>query len=612
MNEFSKIILGKSGETDATLDVNELISTRLLIQGNSGAGKSWLIRRICEQLFGKIPVIIIDPEGDFPSLRKKFDYVLVGQNGETPAQVDTAQMVAHRLLDLRASAVCDIYELKPRERHEWVRLFLEAIIDAPKSLWRPTIIVVDEAHIFCPEKGQGESEASEAMKDLATRGRKRGFAGIYATQRIAMLSKTVTAQMLNRLVGMTFEDIDLDRAADLLSITRQERLDFNSQMKVIDPGYFYGIGRAISKERILIRVGPVQTSHPKPGSADYGAAPPPAPEKVKALISRLADIPQAVAEKAHTETELRMEIKSLRDQLILAQQEKPVREVVKQAPPKIETRLKIKEVKIPLVKERQIKRLEKTLDRAEKLVERTEALGKPFFESASKLRNSIASLLSVDPAKILGDEEKKFADAQKEQEKVAGVERAVTEKKTEAPADPADTALTNPRLAILRGLRELLHLDIDVPSRDHLAGWLGIKVTGSFRNNLGALRTGGYVNYEGDGVLLTSEGLKVAPPSSVQVTSQAIFEHVLGAVTGPQAEILKVLRAKHPEWMAREDVAAALGIAVTGSFRNNLGRLHSSQMIEYGSGEKKNCLKCAGWMFVNKSPAPAQVGEAAV
>ena len=142
VEDTSRIMLGKSGENDAWLDVNELISTRLLIQGNSGAGKSWVIRRICEQLFGKIPVIIIDPEGDFASLREKFDYVLVGQNGETPAQIDTAQMVAHRLLDLRASAVCDIYELKPRERHEWVRLFLEAVIDAPKNLCRPTIIRV--------------------------------------------------------------------------------------------------------------------------------------------------------------------------------------------------------------------------------------------------------------------------------------------------------------------------------------------------------------------------------------------------------------------------------------------------------------------------------------
>lgn len=600
MSEFAQIVLGKTGEKDAFLDVNELISTRLLIQGNSGAGKSWIIRRICEQLFGKIPVIIIDPEGDFATLREKFDYVLVGQNGETPAQIDTAQMVAHRLLDLRASAVCDIYELKPRERHEWVRLFLEAVIDAPKSLWRPTIIIVDEAHIFCPEKGQGESEASEAMKDLATRGRKRGFAGIYATQRIAMLAKTVTAQMLNRLVGMTFEDIDLDRAADLLSIPRGERMAFNSEMKVEEPGNFYGLGRAISKERIKIRIGPVKTSHPKPGSANYGAAPPPAPEKVKALLSKLSDIPQVVAERAHTETELRMEIKNLRDRLVEAERKGAAKASVevKEGPVKIETKLKIKEIRIPTVKDRQIKRLEKTLDRAEKLVERTEALGQPFLESADKLRKTVASILSIDPEKMLKAETEKFEAEKKEQEKVEKTQAAIATANDAAPGTPVDVELTNPRLTILRALRELMHIDIDVPSREQLAGWLGIKVTGSFRNNLGALRTGGYINYEGDGVLINKEGLRVAPAPTVEVTHKAIFEHLLRAVTGPQAEILKIVHGRHPEWMSREDLAAALGIAVTGSFRNNLGRLHTAKMLEYGSGEKKNFVKCADWMFV--------------
>lgn len=603
----SHISIGKSGENDAFIDVNELISTRLLIQGNSGAGKSWVIRRICEQLFGKIPVIIIDPESDFATLREKFDYVLVGTGGETPAEVDTAPLVAHRLLDLRASAVCDIYELKPKQRHEWVRLFLEAIIDAPKSLWRPTIIIVDEAHVFSPEKGQGESEASEAMKDLATRGRKRGFCGIYATQRIAMLSKTVTAQMLNRLVGMTFEDIDLDRAADLLSISRAERMAFNSQMKVMDPGNFYGIGRAISKERILIRIGPVKTSHPKPGSAAYGAAPPPAPEKVKALMSKLSDIPQVVHERAHTETELRMEIKDLRTKLSEALSRPAPAAVVKEGPTRIETKVKIKEVKIPAVEDSDIRRLEKTLDRAEKLIEKTTALGAPFLDAAEKLKESLGSLLEFDPEKMLAgrtsevmEEEETRAPARPVGRPHAAVQAPkIAPKPVQTPEAPAvDVELTNPRLTILRALRELMHIDIDVPSREQLAGWLGIKVTGSFRNNLGALRTGGYVNYEGDGVLINKEGLRVAPPPAVEVTHKAIFEHVLRAVTGPQGEILKIVHSKHPEWMTREELAAALGIAVTGSFRNNLGRLHSAKMLDYGSGEKKNHVKCADWMFV--------------
>jgi hypothetical protein len=40
-----------------------------------------------------------------------------------------------------------------------VKLFLEALVDAPKQLWHPVLVVLDEAHVFCPEKGQAKRRA---------------------------------------------------------------------------------------------------------------------------------------------------------------------------------------------------------------------------------------------------------------------------------------------------------------------------------------------------------------------------------------------------------------------------------------------------------------------
>jgi len=42
-------------------------------------------------------------------------------------------------------------------------------------------VLLDEAHVFCPE--QSQSEAQGAVTDLATRGRKRGYGLVMATQR---------------------------------------------------------------------------------------------------------------------------------------------------------------------------------------------------------------------------------------------------------------------------------------------------------------------------------------------------------------------------------------------------------------------------------------------
>jgi hypothetical protein len=59
----SKIVIGQSEGKQLKLDVDLLITSRLLIQANSGGGKSWLLRRLAEQCWGKVQTIIIDPRG---------------------------------------------------------------------------------------------------------------------------------------------------------------------------------------------------------------------------------------------------------------------------------------------------------------------------------------------------------------------------------------------------------------------------------------------------------------------------------------------------------------------------------------------------------------------
>lgn len=312
------IIVGQTQKGDLKLDIDVLLRTRMLIQANSGGGKSFLMRRLAEQLFGKVQVIIIDPEGEFPTLREKFGYVLVGQGGETSADVRSAGLVAEKLLELNASAVCDIFESfrkNPQGRHAWVKAFCNALLDAPKRLWHPAVIIIDEVHKFAPEKGAGESEASESVIGLATAGRKRGFCLVGATQRLGKVRKDMTAEMLNRLVGPTFEDLDLVRAADLLSVAPEDKKEFFAQMRMLEPGSFFALGRALCKERMLVKIGPVQTTHPEMGSATYASAPPPTPDKVKALLPKLADLPQQAEEKQRTVEGLQKEVRELKMKL---------------------------------------------------------------------------------------------------------------------------------------------------------------------------------------------------------------------------------------------------------------------------------------------------------
>lgn len=314
---MGSVIIGKGPQGNVGLELNTLLRTHLLIWASTGGGKSWLIRRLAEQLFGKVPVIIIDREGEFPSLREHYGYVLVGPGGETPADVRSAKLLAETLLRVRASAVCDLFELKHETRAQWVKVFLDSLVDAPKSLWGPTVIVIDEAHLFCPEKGQGESEAYGAVCDLLSVGRKRGYGIILATQRLSKLSKNATAEMYNQAAGPTAQQADRERAAYEMGIAKRkgEVEEFSESLRRLEAGNFYFQGRAISMDRLLVRVGDVRTTHAEAGSGKHSAGPPPPPEKVKALLPKLADLPKQAEEKAKTEAQLRSEIRSLHAQL---------------------------------------------------------------------------------------------------------------------------------------------------------------------------------------------------------------------------------------------------------------------------------------------------------
>lgn len=93
---------------------------------------------------------------------------------------------------------------------------MTALVNLPKRLWHPVLVVVDEAHVFCPERGTAESGA--AVVDLATRGRKRGLCAVLATQRLSKLRKDAAAELNNVLIGRTGLDVDMKRAGDALGL----------------------------------------------------------------------------------------------------------------------------------------------------------------------------------------------------------------------------------------------------------------------------------------------------------------------------------------------------------------------------------------------------------
>jgi uncharacterized protein len=246
-----------SGGQPATLDIEELLATRLLVQGNSGSGKSHLLRRLLEQSAPWVQQVIIDPEGDFVTLADKYGHVVV--DGErTEAELVG---IATRIRQHRVSCVLTLEGLEIDDQMRAASHFLNGLFDADREYWYPVLVVVDEAQMFAPAAaGEVSDDARKislgAMTNLMCRGRKRGLAGVIATQRLAKLAKNVAAEASNFLMGRTFLDIDMARAADLLGMDRRQAEMFRDLKR----GNFVALGPALSRRPLPISIGTVETS----------------------------------------------------------------------------------------------------------------------------------------------------------------------------------------------------------------------------------------------------------------------------------------------------------------------------------------------------------------
>ncbi|WP_330083269.1 ATP-binding protein [Methylocystis iwaonis] len=247
----------RAGGATALLDLEELLTTRLLVQGNSGSGKSHLLRRLLEQSAPWVQQAVIDPEGDFVTLADRYGHVVVdAQRSEADLQRIAARVRKHRV-----SVVLNLEGLETEQQMRAAAAFLGGLFEAEREMWHPVLVVVDEAQLFAPTAaGEVSDEARKAslaaMTNLMCRGRKRGLAGVIATQRLAKLAKNVAAEASNFLMGRTFLDIDMARAADLLGMERRQAEMFRD----LESGNFVALGPALARRPLPVRIGPVETS----------------------------------------------------------------------------------------------------------------------------------------------------------------------------------------------------------------------------------------------------------------------------------------------------------------------------------------------------------------
>jgi len=560
------------------LDVSKLVESRLLIQANSGGGKSHAVRRLLEETHGQVQQIVLDPEGEFSTLREKFDYVLAGKGGDVAAEPRSAALLAKKILELGVSAIVDLYELPPQDRKHFIRLFLDAMVNAPKELWHPCLVVVDEAHVFVPE--HGEAESAGAVIDLCTRGRKRGFCAVLATQRLSKLHKDAAAECNNKLIGRTGLDIDMKRAADELGFTSRDQ---QHELRNLEPGEFFAYGPAISREIVKVKVGGVQTSHPRIGAKASKPAKPTA-EMLK-VISKLGDLPKEADEEAKTISELKNELIGTRRELSVAR---------RHVCPKTGTDPEAVEKEVWTA----TKKLQSKFDQERKawryIVERAktrlETIGKQAadFDATEPVRSGekITYARHIQNLSDLSPLAKGPQDQGKEAFRVLGHDRARTMPVHHLPADDNHDEATSDDRPIQGGAMRMLQVLVTRHpmrfSKSQLATLAGLSSrSGTYGTYLSLLRSKKLVVEEDSGFQASQAAFDLmgnSPPAPM--TSDEIIRMWQGNLQGGARRMFDYLISIHPDSTDKESLATSCGLSAgSGTFGTYMSQLRSNNLV---------------------------------
>jgi hypothetical protein len=269
------------------IDEKRLMTERTFICSMTRYGKSYCLRKIAEQLFGKTGIIIIDPEGEYSSLREKFPFLIVGQ--DIPLNPDTAEFIAETTLKENLSIIIDSSSADTIDEQEFVQRFLDRFMDLELKKKKSYLVMVEEADEFAPEKGVYKSKSLRSLINLAKKGAKRGMGLILASQRPAMISKTVLSQCVNQIIGHTEWSGDLKVLQQYLRIES----DTISKISEFEAGEFYLKGNFVESPQIA-KINPVETAH-------LGGTPivtPPTTKELEDTILKLSkSLPKLVEEK---------------------------------------------------------------------------------------------------------------------------------------------------------------------------------------------------------------------------------------------------------------------------------------------------------------------------
>lgn len=222
---------------------------RLAVAGSSGSGKSYLTSILVEELNSiGVPFLIIDPDGEYQSLRQIPGIVLAarreaGIHLNWPNTGWITQCL--KALEEGQGVIVDISELETEDQRWAYTRLLQGLWERQRARRRldqhqAMVLIVEEAHLFAPQKRAGEAATSlELTVTIARRGRKHGINTVFVSQRPGDLEKDVLGQSNVRIIMR----LDLEH-------------DFNAVKTLLPKGIKHETVLSLGTGEFFLRIGP--------------------------------------------------------------------------------------------------------------------------------------------------------------------------------------------------------------------------------------------------------------------------------------------------------------------------------------------------------------------
>jgi uncharacterized protein len=576
------------------VDVPTLLETRLLVQGSSGSGKTWLLFDILQQLYGLIQQLVVDKEGQFARLRAKYDYLLIGPDGEIPIDFSKGaiELLLRKVLEMQVNAIWDLSDLTPHQQKEYVARLATAAahLSGRSGLWdQMRLFVLDEAQFFAPQGGSNKDNPSlQALIELTSLGRKRGFAPIMATQRVEKLNKDISDLLENRLIGRSGTSSAV-AAAKLLDFDKHGRKNLSG----METGTWYAYGPALSDDPVSITSR--DTLPIAPRKRGEILLPPPTPKGIKGVVEACASFQREKEEVAHSLEDLQHQNAELKKRLRALEKAGPVR--------------------TGSITEQKVQSDPKAIERAVKDVERQcqdriDGISRSLRSVESQLRGQIKTLhgkLDV----VVKHAGKIVEVSAYEQTEVPGVTAQAPSRITLSsrngsaakhsriiPDDSGNSRnLSGKEREFLDALAWYESIGNPQPRREQIAGAIGVSIKKStWRGILAALRAQGLVDdLTGNCFALTDAGRVLANAPDEPPTLSAFHNRIREKLSGSAQRVFDHLVLNYPDALTRDELAAVAGTSKElSTYRGIMAELRGDDLVDE---PKKDEIRAADWLF---------------